>query len=140
MSKFSDIVQYAASKSEQAFSSWQEAEAAYLKHIARKQNKEYSDPLKVFFTEYHKRFRKFFSRKDIKSSWYDFKEVKEFLKKNDLWGMQVFDCHANEATDLIYNESGLCICVNHYYGYVDVVGLRDCDFKVLERVHNAIFE
>lgn len=138
MSTFHEIIRYAAELPEAAFSNYSEAEEGYKKHLVREEQKKVEDPLKTFFTQYHRKYRKKLRR--VASSWYDFHEIKHIIKKHHLWGWQVFDSPGTDHTDCIFSDRyGVQIYVSYEYGYIDVIGLRHDDFKTLQRAYNAAY-
>ena len=134
---FKELVQYCSKNN--VFDNYEDALKAYNIHCQRQSLRNCVDPLKEFYTSYHKTVRTYFRKKRqhrfYKFYTYDFNDVKSFLGKNHLFGMQVFDCHSNEDTDMIYSKDGVVICYSSY-GYIDVVGLRPCDFYVIEALYN----
>lgn len=138
MNTFTDVCRYVASKPSDIFSSYEEALAAYNKSITREKARECLDTLEAFHMEYHEKYRKAFKRIPYQK-WYDFNEVKAFLKAEGLYGGQVFDCRGYESGTWIYGKGGTGITILHNedYGYYEVLGLLECDYKVLEKAHEA---
>lgn len=54
------------------------------------------------------------------------------LKEHELQGMQAFDCEALcDTRDVVYSDEEIAIKVSYYWGYVEILGLDDSDFKKL---------
>ena len=134
---FKEIVKYCVEKGI-PFATYPQAIKAWRKHCKRVELQK-KDPLLENAKAYHNTLEKYFrkKRKHEELFHYDFNEVRTVLKAKRLWGMQVFDCHSDEHTELIYSKDDVVICVNYSYGYVDVVGLRPSDFYVLEKAHKT---
>lgn len=135
---FQDVIRYAAMLPEAAFSNYAEAEEGYRKHLIREERRNVEDPMKAFFDQYVNKYRRKLRR--IRSSWYDFYEIKHLLKKHHLWGWQVFDSRSIRSDHkecIYYDVHGVQIDVCYDYAYIEVIGLRHDDFKVLQRAHEA---
>ena len=134
---FKNFINYCSENN--VFDNYDDALKAYNKHCQRQSLKNGVDPLKTFYLSYHEIVKAYFKKKKQfrahKFYTYDFNEIKSFLCKNHYYGMQVFDCHSNENTEVVYFKDGVTICYSEY-GYIDVIGLRPCDFYVLEAAHN----
>lgn len=136
---FQDVIRYAVELPKEAFSNYVEAEEGYRKHLIREKQRNVEDPLMTFFTQYRVRYNRKKLRR-VATSWYDFHEIKHILKKHHLWGWQVFDSASTDPTERIYNNKcGVRIYVSYEYGYIDVIGLRHDDFKVLRRAYKEAY-
>lgn len=137
---FQDVIRYAVELPKEAFSNYAEAEEGYRKHLIREKQRNVEDPLKTFFTQYQNKYRRKLRR--VRSSWYDFHEIKHLLKKHYLWGWQVFDSRSmrpDHTECIYYSRYGVQIDVCYDYTYIEVMGLRHDDFKVLQRAHEAAY-
>lgn len=60
------------------------------------------------------------------------------LKEHGLQGMQAFDCEAPaDSRETVYEDEEITIKVSHTFGYVDILGLSDSDFKKLTRLRKG---
>ena len=67
------------------------------------------------------------------------KRLVNFIKENDLEGMQSFDTR-NTVGDPMYNiycEDGICVDKCDYYGYIEIFGLTKEEYLSLNRVLNV---
>lgn len=116
------------------FDNYEQAIIAFNKHKSRIKIQDRSqDTLKQFHDRYASK-----RRRKPHQNWYDFNEIKQFLKKNHLWGTQVFDTRnvCGDPTENIYYKDGICIDYAYSYDYMEVDGLNACDFIILEKAHN----
>lgn len=61
------------------------------------------------------------------------------LKEHELQGMQAFNCEAYCDTRVtLYSDGGITIKVSYYWGYVEILGLDDSDFKKLTTLRDGI--
>ena len=135
---FKDIVEYCVKRGN-PFNSFEEASKAYDKHIERVIARTSGDPLRKFTLEYMEKVSQYF-RKNKKRRFYTpdvyrFSEVRAFLKSKGLWGWQVFDCCGTDHTERIYCKDGVVIDLCDGYGYIEVRGLKPCDFWCLEQAY-----
>lgn len=68
---------------------------------------------------------------------YNFSEIKQFLKDNNLWGMQCFPNKnsINEPVETIYSKDNVSIGIHmgkHNEGYLEIIGLTEQDFTIIE--------
>lgn len=137
---FKNLVSYCM-QSGNPFESYEQAYQAYIKHSSRESLRQAKDPLKVFYKSYHKAVRTYFKkiRKYRAYELYDYNltEVMEFLKSNKYYGMQCFDCRniCDDPTETVYCKDGVTVEVCHSWGYIEVLGLRSCDFWLLEKAY-----
>lgn len=131
---FTSVMRYVSSFEGQPFESYEEAEAAYGKHLRRMGQK--SLPLTEIKRAY---WRALWDRCRISMArhgyFYKFGDIKHVLKKHRLWGQQVFDCGGSDDTTCIYSRDGVTIDVCYSYGYYEVKGLRPWDFAKLEEAY-----
>ena len=134
---FKDFIEYCSENN--VFNNYEDALKAYNKHCQRQSLKNYVDPLKKFYTEYHKAVKDYFRRikkyRACELYEYDFNDIKSFLCKNHYYGMQVFDCHSMEPTNCVYSKDGVGIFYQSCYEYIDIIGLKPCDFYVLWKAY-----
>ena len=121
------------------FKCYEDAEKAYLKHKERVAMRKFNPSYK----DYHKAVREYF-RKNRKHRFYplydyDFREVLDYMKREYYFGKQCFDCRGNsDNPELVYNKDGVEIYYEGSWDYIEVFGLRPCDFYVLKqkKLHN----
>ena len=75
-----------------------------------------------------------------KEEWYIVKEnrlnkLKKFLKEKFKKRIQAFDTRNTEGDSMetIYNEDGITVDYCYYYGYIEIFGLTDEEYKELEK-------
>lgn len=133
---FKDFIDYCSRNN--VFDNYDDALKAYHKHCQRQSLKNYVDSLKEFYKEYHKSVKSYFRKMRKYRAYelydYDFDDVKSFLCRNHYYGIQIFDCHSMEYTKCVYSKDGVEIYYSTY-GYIDVIGLRPCDFYVLRQAY-----
>lgn len=139
--KFKEFIKYCSRNN--VFDNYHDALIAYQKHCQREDLRNCADPLKEFCESYHKAVKECFRKKGQYRAYefytYDFNDVKSFLCRNHLYGMQVFDSHSTDPTECVYFKDGVGIYYSGEYGYIDVIGLRPCDFYVLSKAHNRAY-
>ena len=143
---FKELIKYCSKNN--VFDNYDSALKAFNKHCQRQELKNCVDPLKEFYLNYHKTVQSYFRKKRqyraCKFYTYDFNDVKYFLCKNHFYGMQVFDCRSSDPTECVYFKDGVGIYYSGEYEYIEVIGLRPCDFYILkkayERVNSYLFE
>ena len=133
---FKDIVNYCKAAGN-PFNCYEDAEKAYSKHMKRCQRREVSTP---FYKTYHKAVRTYFKKIKKYRCYplyeYDFQEVLDFLKRNHYYGKQVFDCRGTcDDPTCVYYKDGVSILFEGNYDYIEILGLRDCDFYVINQAY-----
>lgn len=138
--EFKEFIKYCSRNN--VFDNYDDALIAYQKHCQREDLRNYTDSLKEFYKTYHKAVREYFKKKGQYKAYkfytYDFNDIKSFLGQNHLFGVQIFDCYSTESTDTIYCKDGVSIEYSDN-GYIDVVGLRPCDFYVLSKIYDRVY-
>ena len=136
---FKNFINYCSKNN--VFDNYDDALKAYNKHCQRQSLKNCVDSLKEFYLNYHKAvhayFRKIKRNRAYKFYTYDFNDVKSFLCKNHYYGMQIFDSCSSEDAECVYFKDGVTISYSSY-GYIDIIGLRPCDFYILEKAYNKV--
>lgn len=137
MQTFKSFVAYCAKNN--VFDNYETAMEAYKKHYKREQAKgrdvlfeksqTYHQLVKAFFRKNGNRYRAY------PLHHYDLNDVLAFLSKSHYKGYQAFDCTGCDVTDTIYCKDGVVINYSSY-DYIEVLGLRDCDFKKLKNKLN----
>jgi hypothetical protein len=138
MNEFQQVCSYVHSNLKANFENYDEALIAFKKHKSRMIAQDDSDDkLKAFHNKYIKN-RKIARRRELKpQKWYNFTEVKAAIKKNKLWGIQIFDSRniCGDSMETIYCKDGITIDYAYGYGYIEVFGLNQCDYVVLEKAY-----
>ena len=64
---------------------------------------------------------------------YNFKEIKEFLKKYEEQGYQIYDSRntVGDSMETVYNKDGVTIDECSYYGYVEIFGITKDEYDSL---------
>ena len=62
-------------------------------------------------------------------------KLKKFLKEKFKKRIQAFDTRNTEGDSMetIYNEDGITVDYCYYYGYIEIFGLTDEEYKELEK-------
>lgn len=62
-------------------------------------------------------------------------KLKKFLKEKFKKRIQAFDTRNTEGDSMetIYNEDGITVDYCYYYGYIEIFGLKDEEYKELEK-------
>lgn len=136
---FKEITSYCVANGN-PFNCYEDAEKAYLKHKERVALREFTPSYK----SYHKLVKEYF-RKIRKHRFYclydyDVKEVFDFLKSHHYYGTQIFDCHgtSDDYKELVYSKDGVEVWYCGSWDYLEIFGLRDCDFYVLKQAHDRV--
>ena len=59
------------------------------------------------------------------------KIAEEIKSRTNVTQRSIYDCFASERMDEYTTVDGISVNYNYYYGYVDVVGLKDDEFQSL---------
>lgn len=67
------------------------------------------------------------------------KRLVDFIKENDLEGMQSFNTRNTVGDPMcnIYCEDGICVDECSYYGYIEIFGLTKEEYLSLNQVLNV---
>lgn len=137
---FKQITSYCVAKGN-PFDCYEDAEKAYLKHKERVARRKTKTPFhKVYhrLVKEHFRFKEHYKYYELYD--YEFIDVLNFLKANHYYGKQVFDCSGTDSPDLVYSKDGVRVYFEGNYDYIEVFGLRPCDFYVLKKAYSRCFE
>ena len=123
-----DVVYYITSTRKKPFHSYEEAEAACIKHLEREENRSYDDrPWEMYW--------ELLRSKGIRvkhPSVYDFGEVKHFLKKRHLWGTQTFGTRGSmDHPDYVGDVGDVSIYYEGNYDYVEIFGLSEYHLNIV---------
>lgn len=63
-------------------------------------------------------------------------KLREFLINNDYKGMQTFDCRSavDDPMATVYEEDGITVDECYYYGYLEIFGLTDEEYRGLSDI------
>lgn len=71
---------------------------------------------------------------------YNIQDVKDFLqsKKDELEGYQAFDSRntVGDTMEPFYNKDGVQIDICYEYGYIEIFGLTEADFRSISDIQN----
>lgn len=60
--------------------------------------------------------------------------LKNFLRNENLLGMQVFAQSGIDQTETVYEQDGIIVEVNYYYDYVEIYGLTNNEYKSIVEI------